>query len=131
MKQLFLVLIITGAIQTNLVAQNYRICRINNQYRVCDIHTPLFVASAQTTADNSRAASASMRSGDTYTRMITTTPGLSAKRNKRILVGYDDPGGGYSGKETMINDGVEKNKNRNINSNNTSVNLPASDGSMR
>lgn len=39
----------------------------------------------------------------------------SAKRNPRLVASYDVPSDLYNGNEVMINDGVEKNKKRNIN----------------
>ena len=46
----------------------------------------------------------------------------------RIRVTYDEPGAAYEGKESMINDGVRKNKQRNINTNNGAYDLPPNDG---
>ncbi len=40
---------------------------------------------------------------------------VSAKKNPRITATYDMPGDLYAGEEVMSNDGVEKNRKRNIN----------------
>ncbi|MBA3829625.1 MAG: hypothetical protein H0X33_11860 [Taibaiella sp.] len=49
-----------------------------------------------------------------------------AKHN--IKVSGDDANAPYEGKNSKANDGVKKNKQRNINYQNTSERLPASDG---
>jgi hypothetical protein len=54
----------------------------------------------------------------------------SNRRNPRIRVTIDDPTAAYQGKESMINDGVQLNKERNINYLDTSVELPPSDGGL-
>lgn len=113
-------------------AKNYPICLSGNKYKVCP-------------AANSKAGrsvkvnnpSASLRMMDTTVHMGYSTARpfssmsvLSNRRNPRIRVTIDDPQAPYEGKESMINDGVQKNKQRNINYLDNSVELPPNDGGV-
>lgn len=55
--------------------------------------------------------------------------GRSNKRNRRIVVTFDEPTAPYDGEESRANDGVETNKQRNLNYQDNSMRLPPSDGS--
>jgi hypothetical protein len=134
MKKIFLILttvsIATSSTyaQTSGNAQNYRICRVDGKYRACDNNMPLIVTTTEPREETEK-KNISLRKLDTYTEAKTQLVLASAKRNERIKISYiDDHNSGYEGKETMLNDGVGKNKERNVNYLNASVDLPRVDG---
>lgn len=112
-------------------AKNYKICLINDVYQVCNPKT-----SDKQTKDLGRKVetndpTASLRMMDTYTHLgYNTTTGTGIARNSRIRVSYDEPDAPYKGKESRVNDGQEKNRQRNINYLDQSVVLPANDGGV-
>lgn len=103
-------------------AKNYRICQVGDKYQVCDQNTPVATDLGRTTETST-----------TY-GMITTNVHMgyattgNARYRGRIRVTYDDPHAPYEGKESMANDGVQKNKQRNLNTNNGAYDLPPNDG---
>jgi hypothetical protein len=135
MKQILFALALVGlaasanAQSNSKYAQNYKVCAKGNGYKVCGDHEAA-VQTQQQGRDVTIAEpdpSLSLLNTNTYLGYRSATAS-SNRRNPRILVAYDDPNGAYEGKETRINDGVKKNRMRNTNYLNTSVELPANDG---
>lgn len=109
--------------------KNYPICLVDGSYKVCPGHN----ASELGRSEIVKSPEASLRMMDTSVFLgYSNTPFMipSNRRNPRIRVTIDDPNAAYEGKESMINDGVQKNKARNINYLDTSVELPPSDGGL-
>jgi len=134
MKQILLALLIAGALplganaQTNSkFAQNYKVCINGDKYAVCNEEektSEKVGRDVKVTNDDRR-----LRMFDTYVHMgYSPATAYSNKNNPRIKVSYEDPNGAYEGKETSINDGVQKNIERNINYLDGSVQLPPNDG---
>lgn len=136
MKQVLLALLIAGILPLGANAQNraksqfdknYPVCIKGNNYAVCDEVdkvTEKVGRDVKVTANDR-----TLHLFDTYVHMgYRPTAASSNKNNPRILVNYEDPNGAYEGKETSINDGVEKNKQRNINYLDGSMVLPPNDG---
>jgi len=131
MKNLLLVLALTGLTYASAEAQNsanskfaknYPVCMKGDKYEVCDANSAMNQGVGRTTET---ATSFGMQ--NTYVHMGYGTTG-NARFRGRIRVTYDEPGAVYEGKETMTNDGVRKNKVRNLNTNNGAYQLPANDG---
>lgn len=132
MKSSLLALIVIGMIHFSANAQeekksefdiNYKVCKIGDKYKTCDENTPAFAPEK----DNEKAIKkqvAALRKFDEHVYVKSTTQ--SAKKNPRFTVSYEESA--YKGEASMINDGVAKNKARNINYMNTSVELPPVDG---
>lgn len=105
-------------------AKNYNICLKDGSYQVC---TPGKISEAGRTT---------VKETEGYITMETTSVHMgsspatvsSASNRGRIRVMYDDMNDPYMGRESMANDGVQKNKIRNINTNNGAYNLPPNDG---
>lgn len=98
--------------------QNFRICFVNNTYVACDENAPV---------------SSDMNNYADYTPPPPPPPppvfvGRGANRASRMTLAYDDPNAAYKGEESMINDGVEQNKERNINYLDQNVTLPPNTG---
>jgi hypothetical protein len=136
MKQIFLVCTALGLMLTNAKAQkssqydiNYKICKVHDKYDACGEHDPTVISEPKPT-DNKAAVAASLRRLDTHVNVKPSSENrqISFKGNPRFSVLYDDPNGAYEGKETRINDGVQKNVHRNINYLDNSVDLPPNDG---
>jgi hypothetical protein len=133
MKQILLALGIVCLAQANAGAQsknaiNYNVCMHGNGYAVCDKHS----AQAQKQGGQvvTEAPDPALSLLNTQVNMGYRTASInSSKRNPRLRVSADDPNGAYEGKETRINDGLQKNKIRNINYQDASVVLPPNDGS--
>ena len=107
--------------------QNYKVCIKGDKYAVCDEVDKMNekVGRDVKLTNDDRA----LRRFDTHVHLgYATANAYSNKNNPRIRVSYDDPNGAYEGEETMINDGVEKNKARNINYLDGSMQLPPNDG---
>jgi hypothetical protein len=106
--------------------KNYPVCVVDGKYQVCPVSNKAESAgrSAEITGPD-----ASFRMLDTSVYLGYSRPGSSAMRNPRIRVTIDDPQAPYEGKESMVNDGVQKNKQRNLN-HNTNVELPPNDGGL-
>ena len=102
-------------------AKNYRVCLIGDKYQVCDNSEPIATNLGRTTE-----TSEVFGMQNTYVHMGYGTG--NARFRGRIRVTYDEPGAAYEGKESMINDGLRKNKQRNINTNNGAYDLPPNDG---
>jgi hypothetical protein len=131
MKNLLLALAVAGLTYTNAQAQgsenskfakNYPVCLKGDKYQVCNPQEAMSPQAGRTTETN-------MVYGmqNTYVHMGYGTSG-NARFRGRIRVTYDQPGAVYEGKETMTNDGVRKNKQRNLNTNNGGYDLPPNDG---
>lgn len=136
MKVALMALILIGTIQGSATAQstkkskydvNYKVCKVGDKYKTCDENTPAF-APAKDEAKAIKQQTKELRKLDEHVYAISSP--ASAKKNPRFIATYDgdDPQSAYNGKESMINDGVEKNKARNVNYLDMSVNLPPSDG---
>ena len=132
MKKVLMALTVLGTMHFSAEAQtnskynqNYKMCNNAHGYYVCGEEAPK-VAGTKVTKEG---PDASLRMMDTYVHLgYSRSEGQSNKRNPRIRVSYDDPTAPYKGQESMINDGVKKNINRNINYLDNSVQLPAVDG---
>lgn len=139
MKQVLLMLAIAGATYTSANAQsgsaydvNYNVCRTNGKYHVCSNNSPQIIDGKEKANDNEKQVEKSLSRLNSYT-YVKGTPrqqGESYKKNPRFIVTYNDPQAPYEGKESLVNDGVEKNKNRNINYLDNSVDLPPVDGGI-
>lgn len=99
--------------------QNFRICFVNGQYVACDADAPLTSA------------------GTVYESQPEETPatpqvhiGKGSARKSRIQVAFDDPNAPYLGVNSQVNDGVDRNKERNINYMDSSAPIPPSDGGL-
>jgi hypothetical protein len=137
MKKILLALAMIGVIHFNADAQakkksvyakNYHICLTDSKYKVCKSS----VAKKNNTIGRKLAVNnpePSLAMMDTYVH-LGYAPGYSNKHNPRIRVAIDDPNAPYQGKESMQNDGVQKNKERNINYLDNSVVLPPNDGGV-
>jgi len=131
MKNLLLALALTGLTYTSAEAQNsanskfaknYSVCMVGDKYQVCDASSAMNQNVGRTTET---ATTFGMQ--NTYVHMGYGTSG-NARYRGRIRVTYDEPGAPYKGKESMVNDGVRKNKMRNLNTNNGAYDLPPNDG---
>jgi hypothetical protein len=133
MKQILLALAIISLGYTNAdakgkkstYAKNYPICLSGSTYKVCPAPKTSEVGRDVTVND----PTTSLRMMDTYVHMGYGRTGFSDRHNPRIRVTIDDPHAPYEGKESMVNDGVQKNKQRNLNAN-TGVELPPNDGGL-
>jgi hypothetical protein len=133
MKKILLALTILGILpfgadaQKSVYDKNYKVCINDNKYALCDGQAKANEEVGRDVKITSPARS--LRMFDSYVHMgYRTASANSNKRNSRIIVSYEDPNGAYEGKETLINDGVEKNKARNINYLDGSMQLPPVDG---
>lgn len=135
MKQILFALGLTCFVQLNAGAQtkgnpnaiNYNVCMHGNGYQVCDEHA----AKTQMQGGHvvTEAPDPSLSLLNTQVNMgYRSAVANSNRRNPRFRVSFDDPNGAYQGKETKINDGVQKNKQRNINYLDATVQLPPNDG---
>ncbi len=137
MKKILLALLIAGILPLGANAQhkaksrfdkNYKVCIKGDKYAVCDEVDKMneqVGRDVKVTSDDR-----ALHMFDTHVHMgYARSYGASNKNNPRIRVSYEDPNGAYKGKETMINDSVKKNINRNINYLDESVQLPPNDGS--
>lgn len=135
MKQILFALALIGlaananAQSNSRYAQNYKMCVKGNSYQVCGDQQAAVQAQQQgrdiTVGEPD--PSLSLLNTNTYLGYRTASAS-SNRRNPRIVVAYDDPNAAYEGKESRINDGVKKNKLRNINYLDSSVELPPNDG---
>jgi hypothetical protein len=133
MKNVLIALALVGMTYTSADAQNsanskfaknFSICLIGDQYQPCD---PVVTKSdiGWTTTQETTEASLAIRSTEVHMGQST---GGNARFRSAIRVTYDDPNAPYLGEESMVNDGVQKNKIRNINTNNPGYDLPANTG---
>jgi hypothetical protein len=103
---------------------NYKVCRVDDQYQVCNPDEPVNQTTDpynQYTSVNT-GNSASMRMMETGAHM-----GYTSKRRSNIKVWDED---NAQQKVDMETGGIEKAKRRNINYNNGSVSLPPNDGGI-
>ena len=123
-------LAIAGCTATTAVAQssanskfakNYPVCLVGGQYQICN--SGMSSEIGRTT----EVSSEGIRMETTYVHLGSSS-GNARYRGNRIRVSYDEPDAPYEGKESMVNDGVQKNKHRNINTNNGAYDLPPNDG---
>lgn len=98
--------------------QNFRICFVNGQYVACDADAPL------TSAGTVQAEP----------KELPSTPpvhiGKGTARKSRMQVAFDDPNAPYQGVDSQVNDGVDRNKERNVNYMNNSAPIPPNDGGL-
>jgi hypothetical protein len=135
MKNVLLTLALTGFGLTSAFAQdgfvgssansknakNYSICLKGSKYTPCNPNVTKSDIGRQTVT-----ASSGIKMESNYYHMGYTTS--NARFRGRIRVSYDDPHAPYLGKSSMANDGVQKNKARNKNTNNGEYDLPPNDG---
>ena len=107
-------------------AKNYSICLVGNNYQPCN---PDVVKSdvGWTTDQKQVESSLGIRSTEIHMGQSTRS---NARFRSGIRVTYDDPNAPYLGEESMVNDGVDKNRVRNINTNNAGYDLPPNTGRM-
>ena len=104
-------------------AKNFSICLIGSQYQPCDpTVTKSDIGWTEITTDQGTFA---IRSTEIHMGQSTRS---NARFRSGIRVTYDDPNAPYLGEESMVNDGVQKNKVRNINTYNAGYDLPANTG---
>jgi hypothetical protein len=138
MKMMFSALVMIGMMHFGAAAQskfdqNFKVCRIDDKYATCDENTPSVVVTKKAKDKNQKTIDG-LRRMDSYTYVapkpapVPIQLATSVKRNPRFLVSYDDPQAPYLGEESMVNDGVQKNKQRNLNYLDGSVQRPPSDG---
>lgn len=143
MKKIFLALGLFGLITAHAnaqnegkssnskFAQNYPVCMTSHGYHVCSAPEAALPTTTTVVPDNSALnMTASLPSDNSSVSMETAGAytGNSRRKITRIVVSYDDPHAPYEGKESMVNDGVQKNIIRNINYLDQSVVLPPNDG---
>lgn len=117
----------TGKSANSKFAQNYSVCQVGGTYTVCDRDAAM-TSTAGRTETTTMSSRNSMAMSETLVYMGERN---NTSARGRIRVSYpDDPNGAYEGKETRINDGVEENKQRNLNQYNDAVVLPANDGGL-
>lgn len=137
MKKILLALAILGSVSYSVEAQkkskfdiNYKVCLMDGKYRTCNPEAPA-AKTKKVVLSNEEQTVASLRKMDTYVHMgFRPSSTLSNRQNPRILLSYDDPQAPYLGKESRTNDGVQKNKERNLNYLDNSVDLPPNDGGL-
>lgn len=117
----------TGKSANSKFAQNYSVCQTGGNYHPC--------SQAEAMTSNTGRTETVANTGMGSIAMSETTVYMGERNNTigrgRIRVSYpDDPNGAYEGKETRINDGVQDNKQRNLNQYNDAVVLPANDGGL-
>lgn len=98
--------------------QNFRICFIGGQYVACDADAPITMAGTVYEEKSAENLPPAVRHGK------------GTARKSHMTVAYDDPTAPYKGAESAVNDGVEKNKERNINYLDNSTTLPPNDGGL-
>lgn len=133
MKHIILLVAFIGLVQPAAWAQsafnkNYKVCIVDNKYKVCH-HNKAGVHYTHKALQKNKAVIASLRKKDMYVHAGYRPAPVKQKQGSKIAVAYDDPANAYNGKPSLINDGVNKNKYRNINYQNAAVDLPANDGS--
>ena len=128
MRQLLLFLaVIALTLPFKAFAQNYRVCLVDNKYKICDKKTPSIHYTKKALANDTETMER-LKKMDTHVYMGYSEPAPTATTRSNMRVYVDDPNGAYQGKPTLINDGVRKNKSRNVNYGNTGADLPPSDG---
>lgn len=128
MKRILLVsLLLTGFIYTaeaqkrsSNADQNFRICFVGGQYVACDADAP--ITSAGTMYE--------VQTAEEMPPAPTVHVGKGSARKSRMQVAYDDPNAPYQGVDSQVNDGVEKNKERNKNYLDNSAQVPPNDGGL-
>lgn len=129
------------ALSTNANAQssakNYPVCKTNGGYKICthaEKHNNMSTMNKMTPqpAASSETTSVTVKTDKPCVQPVTEVVYISssAKENPRFRVSYDMPGDAYDGKDVMSNDGVAKNKERNKNYLDWSVNRPPNDGGL-
>jgi hypothetical protein len=150
MKQSMVMLAVIGMMHFSANAQNkeikksefdinYKVCRINGKYTTCSDNTPTVVNTLsyirKVEMQKAKAYSKTLdglRRYDTYTRVQPLQPVtvVAPKPIVKIDQRYEGTSAAYHGNPTPENDGIAKNKERNINYLNTSTYLPANDGGL-
>lgn len=132
MKQILLALTIIGTMHFSAnaqvdskFAQNYKVCMVGDKYKTCAPDDDAI----QPSNKEAKKTEAALRRLDSYVRVRSTTTATS-KKNPRFSAAYETPEEvAYLGMNSPINDGVTKNKVRNINYNN-GVEVPPNDGGV-
>jgi hypothetical protein len=120
MKNVLLTLALTGFGLTSAFAQDGFVGSSANSKYAKNYSTKSDIGRQTVTA------SSGIKMESNYYHMGYTTS--NARFRGRIRVSYDDPHAPYLGKSSMANDGVQKNKARNKNTNNGEYDLPPNDG---
>jgi len=143
MKKLMMMLAIIGMIQTSANAQktskfakNYDVCRYRNGYEVCS-KDQMSAQNKKLKATKSLAAKEATPLQDqvVYVKCFSAadqTPAignLNYRRHNNMMI-IDDMDNPYHGLPSRQYDGPVKNEERNKNVNQTSIDLPANDGSF-
>jgi hypothetical protein len=111
------------------VAKNYPVCQTSTGYRVCNDAAATMPATTPAKGANlTGITSSSVHMGSGMSMETPRSYGGNRRKVSHIFVTYDDPQAPYKGKESMVNDGVQKNIVRNINYYDQSVILPPVDG---
>ncbi len=150
MKQSMVMLAVIGMMHFSANAQNkeikksefdinYKVCRINGKYTTCSdntptvVNTPSYIRKVEMQKAKAYAKTLDgLRRYDTYTRVQPLQPVtvVAPKPIVKIDQRYEGTSAAYHGNPTPENDGIAKNKERNINYLNTSTYLPANDGGL-
>ncbi|HXS38465.1 MAG TPA: hypothetical protein VN721_17310 [Flavipsychrobacter sp.] len=133
MKKILMALTMVGLIHFSAEAQdkdshspfaeNYKVCKYTNGYAVCGDES------------NPAAATYTMRlltpmASSSTPCTSTTTETNSNYWHRNIRVSYDNADNPYEGLPSKQNDGAQKNDERNLNTNQSEMVLPANDGTM-
>ena len=134
MKKIFMALTMVGLIHLSAEAQdkdshspfaeNYKICKYSNGYAVCGDQ------SSQATSAYTMRLLTPIISNSTPCTSATTETNGNDYWHHNIKVSYDNADNPYEGLPSKQNDGPQKNEERNLNTNQSDMVLPANDGTM-
>ena len=156
MKKLLMALTMIGMIhysanaqsKTSRYNQNYKVCKANGGYKICGM--PVTKATATNSAWQTKqeqndmtsdgmlapvpqtvavVAPCNTMSNGTSVSMNSTNSYEGYYKRHNIVVSYDDMHNPYEGKPSRQYDGPAKNEYRNLNYNQTSMDLPPNTGS--
>ncbi len=144
MKQSILMLTVIGMMHFSADAQNneakksdydinYKVCRVDDKYRVCNNNTPNIVYTKPYIRKINKEYAKTidgLRRYDQYVevRPLPVVEVISKRRPIAYNQEFDGTSAAYHGNPTPENDGLAKNKERNINYLNSAVDLPSIDG---
>lgn len=102
----------TAQAQTNESNENFPVCRVNGEYKICD-HDHSRMNHSEEMVEKQMPCDLKVVKVQPVTDVVFMA--RSNKDNPRFKVSYDMPGDVYEGKEVLSNDGVANNKRRNLN----------------